>query len=337
MMAADHPAESPEFLSRLHDRELDPAEASAFEVHRARCPACRAAVADFERALSAYREAPVAPVGSDLSVRILRKIRATSPARRPFGVTFGIDFRWAGLLAAALLLVIIGAPVFSRRAAAPAPAASGPAAPISAYLVDSDEVRSAGRAQAPPPPKKSAAEPAPAPSSGPSDNRPAARKDAPEAYAASPAHERANAAAAPAVVAEVPAAPPQALDKSLRARREAASAAPAAGATADSAAPPAPVRLTIRAADGEEPAPELLREPSHGSLVAMRGREFTVTVDSDGHVVAVDEPEEKGKLSRERIGAAQAMPGPPDAAEVALRDLVFRAGDRTRRLTVAVE
>ena len=97
-----HPAESVEFLSRLHDGDLGPAEAAAFESHRAECADCRASVAVFERALSAYREAPVSPVSSDLSARILRKIRATTPSRRPFGVTFGIDVRWAGVLAAAI-------------------------------------------------------------------------------------------------------------------------------------------------------------------------------------------------------------------------------------------
>ncbi len=138
-----HPAQSAEFLSKLHDGELSPAEAAAFESHRRECPECRASVAEFEGALAAYRSAPVPPHASDLSARILRKIRAASPSRRPFGVMFGIDVRWAGALAAALLVVIIGAPVFRRapqdKRAVP-PATSLPA-PIPAYVLDAEEER----------------------------------------------------------------------------------------------------------------------------------------------------------------------------------------------------
>ena len=141
------PRSPPEFLSRLHDGELESAEAAAFDSHRRECPECEAAVADFERALAAYRSAPVSPHASDLSARILRKIRATSPSRRPFGVMFGIDLRWAGALAAALLVVIIGAPVFSSRKAkpgiVPAPPPPPASAPIPAYVLDAEEERPA--------------------------------------------------------------------------------------------------------------------------------------------------------------------------------------------------
>ena len=138
-----HPAQSAEFLSRRHDGELAADEAAAFEAHRLECAECPASVAEFEDALAAYRSAPVTPHASDLSARILRKIRATSPSRRPFGVMFGIDVRWAGALAAALLVVIIGAPVFSRREMrAPETAAERPAsAPIPAYVLDAEEER----------------------------------------------------------------------------------------------------------------------------------------------------------------------------------------------------
>ena len=175
-----HPADSAEFLSRLHDGDLEPAEAAAFESHRAECADCRASVAAFERALSAYREAPVPPASSDLSARILKKIRATSPSRRPFGVTFGIDVRWAGVLAAALLVLIIGAPVFSRhpfvqtpQAAPPRTEASPPEA-ISAYVVDSPEKQRAADALAPAAPP--AAELHAAPKSAPASAGPPARE-----------------------------------------------------------------------------------------------------------------------------------------------------------------
>ena len=123
-----HPAQSAEFLSRRHDGELAADEAAAFEAHRLECAECQASVAEFENALAAYRSAPVPPHASDLSARILRKIRATSPSRRPFGVMFGIDVRWAGALAAALLVVIIGAPVFSRHEMRVPPATAAGAA-----------------------------------------------------------------------------------------------------------------------------------------------------------------------------------------------------------------
>ena len=140
-----HPAQSAEFLSRRHDGELAAEEAAAFEAHRLECAECQASVAEFENALAAYRSAPVPPHASDLSARILRKIRATSPSRRPFGVMFGIDVRWAGALAAALLVVIIGAPVFSRREmrVEPATAAERPSSPIPAYVLDAEEERPA--------------------------------------------------------------------------------------------------------------------------------------------------------------------------------------------------
>ena len=43
MTAGSHPARSPEFLSRLHDGELSPAERAHFESHRAHCAECRGA------------------------------------------------------------------------------------------------------------------------------------------------------------------------------------------------------------------------------------------------------------------------------------------------------
>ncbi len=175
-----HPADSSEFLSRLHDGDLEPAEAAAFESHRAECADCRASVAAFERALSAYREAPVPPASSDLSARILKKIRATSPSRRPFGVTFGIDVRWAGVLAAALLVLIIGAPVFSRHPfgrtpqAAPPRTEASPSEAISAYLVDARRKSSGPPMRSLPrrPPRPSST---PLPKSAPASGRAASR------------------------------------------------------------------------------------------------------------------------------------------------------------------
>src|SRR5262249_26559513 len=137
MSETPHPATSVEFLSRLHDRELSAAEARQFDAHRESCASCREAVEEYERSLSAFRASPTAAPASDLSVRILRKIREQSPSRRPFGVTFGIDVRWAGVLAAALLVVLIAPALFHREQKPLIPARS-PASPeaLPAYLLD---------------------------------------------------------------------------------------------------------------------------------------------------------------------------------------------------------
>jgi hypothetical protein len=109
-----HPAESPEFLSRLRDGELSAAETASFEEHRRTCARCRESADTYARALSIFRSASPRPAASDLSARILRKVRAQSPSRRPFGVTFGIDVRWAGVCAAALIVVIMAASILDE-------------------------------------------------------------------------------------------------------------------------------------------------------------------------------------------------------------------------------
>jgi len=109
-----HPGDSPEFLSRLQDGELSPGEASWFEEHRNTCARCRESADSYARALNVFRSAAPRPAASDLSARILRKVRAQSPSRRPFGVTFGIDVRWAGVCAAALVVVIMAASILDE-------------------------------------------------------------------------------------------------------------------------------------------------------------------------------------------------------------------------------
>ncbi len=161
-----HPAESVEFLSRLHDRELSPAEAREFEAHRESCASCRQAVEDYERSLRAFRASPTSAPASDLSARILRKIREQSPSRRPFGVTFGIDIRWAGVLAAALLVVLIAPALFHREEKRLAPA-QPPASPeaFPAYLLEektTTATKDSGGKVAPAPPASAPANEAPA-------------------------------------------------------------------------------------------------------------------------------------------------------------------------------
>jgi len=122
-----HPGRSPEFLSRLHDGDLSAAERVQFESHRAHCAECRGAAAQFEAALALFRSNRPRPPAPDLSARILRKLRTVSPRRSPLGVSFGIDLRWAGAFAAALLAVIIGSEVVLRREAAERRLAQAPA------------------------------------------------------------------------------------------------------------------------------------------------------------------------------------------------------------------
>ncbi|MGH9365897.1 MAG: hypothetical protein ACRD1B_11640 [Thermoanaerobaculia bacterium] len=112
----NHPARSQAFLSRLHDGELSPAERAHFEVHRAHCGQCRAAAADFERALSLFRSARSSPPPADLANRVLRKVQAFGSSRRtPFGSLFSIDLRWAGAFAAALLVLLVATPIILRE------------------------------------------------------------------------------------------------------------------------------------------------------------------------------------------------------------------------------
>jgi putative zinc finger protein len=115
---APHPGRSLEFLSRLLDGELTAAERAQFESHRAHCAECRRAASEFESALTLFRSSRPRPAAADLSARILRKLQAGNRRRSSFGVTFGIDLRWAGAFAAALLAVLIGSTVVVRREAA---------------------------------------------------------------------------------------------------------------------------------------------------------------------------------------------------------------------------
>ncbi len=353
-----HPADSTDFLSRLHDGDLEPGESAAFESHRAGCAACRASVAAFERALSAYRDAPVPPVASDLSARILRKIRATSPSRRPFGVTFGIDVRWAGVLAAALLVLIIGAPVFSRHpfgqrpAVAVAPASSVSEA-IPAHLVDAaEEPRAADRAApvAPAPADRHAAPKSAAASAPAAPPQESSIRQEPDFAAAPPVAARTDTMTQPDTSANLAKAEPESdadsrsagkLAKenapSLRARRPTSLAEPSGGEAGLAAAVQAPVgvRLEVRAIDNEGTAPALVATPSDARLSPFRGREFVLTVESDGRVGSV-ESRVRTEARKDEAAAAPAAPPASEDPFAVLRELVFQPGVGPRRLTVTV-
>ena len=331
-----HPAQSAEFLSRRHDGELTEAEAAAFEAHRRECRECEASVAEFERALAAYRSAPVSPHATDLSARILRKIRAASPSRRPFGVKFGIDVRWAGAIAAALLVVIIGAPVFSGRRAAPSlpPAPPAPAsAPIPAYVLEAEEERPGPKraealrqAPAPEAPAKSAAAKPDADDAAKTtdllERRDGARENAThrdEVAATGPANADKSDQAAAAQEPPAPAAPRPAelfaaappaheadgsdkkeVSPSLGARRRSASA-PAGGEAGGGVDEPAAieVRLRIQPADGGGEPPEVAETPSDDRLTALRGKKYLLVVEPAGRVVSVEEQPAGQKLGKD--------------------------------------
>ncbi len=339
MSETPHPAASVEFLSRLHDRELSAAEAREFDAHRSSCASCRNAVEEYERSLRAFRASPTAAPASDLSARILRKIREQSPSRRPFGVTFGIDVRWAGVLAAALLVVLIAPALFHRqeKALVPAGSSASPEA-LPAYLLEEKTTTSA---------KESGAKVAPAPPpSAPADEARAKDKEnakpldaAAEGDFAStqpqPETKRegflADGTNAPAAAAQAAPAPPQKL------RRQTA-AAP--GGEAGGAAVPdeqrVSIRLVVNAIDGYGEAPEVRETPTDDALAALVGREFILLVEAGGRVRDVTPSTSGGGFlrkdaqSRDRLADAR-----KEGSE--LMGLRFTPSDRPRRLLVRVE
>jgi hypothetical protein len=318
-MTDAHPARSTEFLSRLYDGELDAAEKAAFAAHRSGCDECRRAVDAFSAALAAFRSQPTAPPSPDLSARILRRIRAQSPSRRPFGVTFGIDVRWAGVFAAALLVVLISAPLVLRRP--PAAPAEKPAA-ISAHLFDatpaapapSSEILNEPRSDAAAPPRSSAVPAAPSV---------LAKNEAAAGAAPAAPPPVASRAEAPADEEKRrPGLAPPVRQKSIAPRRAAEAVGGEAGAgTAQDLAAPAP-RLFVLAADGGGTPPPIVTRPDAPRLSALRGREFVLLVETGGRVRSV--------------AAAGSGPLPGAEADV-LRQMVFGPGDRPRRLSVRVE
>ena len=315
MTDAPHPARSPEFLSRFYDGELGAAEDAAFAEHRATCAECRAAAEAFSATLREFRASPTTAPAPDLSARILRRIRAQSPSRRPFGVTFGIDVRWAGVLVAALLVLLLAAPLLLRREPIPSPARV-PAIP--ARILDEPPAQANARG---PRGDREHASPA-SPSSAP-------ERPAPRALA----KDEAAAANAPSMPAEAPAdeekvrvglAPPvrqKAAGNRVTAEPSGGEAGTVASPSADAAE--APARVLILAADGFGPPPAVVSRPAAARLAALRGHEFVLLVETGGRV-------------RSAVPAGTTAPGTPSGADV-LREIVFSPGDRPRRLTVRVE
>ena len=344
-----HPAESAEFLSRLHDHELSPTEARDFDAHRASCAACRDAVEEFERSLSAFRASPTAAPASDLSARILRKIREQSPSRRPFGVTFGIDIRWAGVLAAALLMAIIVPALLhkdERFAASPAPAYPDA---LPAYLLEekTKTAENSRKENAAPAPKAPAAAPEVAVQGNvpllDKTNASPAEKDAGRDLAA--AQTRPEARREGAVNNEFAQAPPK-----QEAEAQAAAPAPSRGLRRQTASAPGgeaggavntfdldrvSVHLSVSAMDGYGDAPAVQETPTDDALANLSGREFILLVETGGRVRDVS-PSTPASAPLRKDGALdERLKSKKDGAE--LMGLRFAPSDRPRRLLVKVE
>jgi hypothetical protein len=334
-----HPGRSSELLSRLHDGEITEAERQAFDAHCEVCPACRAAAEDYERTLSLYRAAPLAPTPSDLSARILRKVRAQSPSRRPFAVTFGIDVRWAGALVAALLVILVSAPLLLRREIAPPGPA--PSSPISAHLIENGSAVTGG---APAPPgsspddsqaraRRSEGRAAPVPEPV-AKARPRLREEEPPGRAAAPvpAGAGANEPLSKDEAAPIPSPGRQAASQFAAARESAAAASAERKAQARPETPV--VRLVIRPLEGEGSPPAILVRPPDERLLPLRGREFILTVEPSGAVVTVSPATDARDSLDRQLGSRSASAG-SDAD--ALREIRFEAGSGILRLRVRVD
>jgi len=344
MRRENHPGRSLEFLSRLHDGELSAGERAHFESHRAHCAECRRAAAEFEGALSLFRASPTSPAPPDLAGRILRRLQAATPRRRPFGVFYGIDLRWAGAFAAALVAMIIGSAVVMRQS--PVRVVTSPT-PIPVRLETNRAERDQDDApkQSAPAPKsrpaspgaavasqeKSKVEPpAPAPSTD-SASAVTVTGETPQLEAAQPPAEAAP-SAGEKEDREKLAALRKREDPSGRTARDEPSgggrsaAAPVAEIAAAVAVAP-PLRFVVTALDGEGSPPAKTSEPALSA--EHRGREFILEIGADGRVIDVKLPPDQRRDPQRQNAAASQVPE-------ALRDLRFAAGDRPRRLLLSL-
>jgi hypothetical protein len=343
-----HPARSADFLSRLHDGELAPAERAHFESHRAHCADCRGAASQFEAALSLFRASSTSPPPADLSARILRKLQ-TGTARRPaFGVVFGINLKWAAAFSTAIIAVIMGSAVMLQRDSARRMAPRE--TPIPVLLK--------GRAQLPQTPAPSAEgrldrprqktgdagarkEPAPAPASASatideglaSSNSPrhaAARPDQklkaqPSEYRAAEAQADEPAARSSRVMGAEP--------SQLRRNPEGSGGDGAATSSVASLEPGAPARLVIVALDGQGNAPEIVSAGAAELLSDLRGRQYFLLVEASGRV---REARTNGKESLQKRARVRDALENAAAAPLSVWSLRFRASDRARRLLLRV-
>lgn len=312
-----HPARSVDFLSRLHDGELDAGERARFESHRAHCAECRRSVVEFEDAIALFRSTRSSPPRSDLAGRILRKVQSTNRPRTPFPRRFQIDLGWAALMLTALFAVLIMTPILGRRNPATVPPASptpgekpsiiGGQPSIIVELPPSEPAvpREAPEAKRRAGDRLAGARP-PAP-------RPPREEDQATGIAAVP---RAEAGATRQLE---PPGPAQAKESAARVGATAPEA-PAGGAVGDASTrmetATAPLRLSVREGDGFGAPPALRTIPRLALPPSERGREYVVLVDPQGTVTGVT-------ADRETSGA--------------LTRIRFEPGPRPRRLIVRIE
>jgi hypothetical protein len=309
--ASQHPARSVEFLSRLHDGELEPSERARFEAHRAHCAECRRAALEFEDAISLFRTSRSRPPHADLAARILRKVQSTNRPRAPFSPRFRVDLAWAALLATGLLALLITTPIAVRRTPPPGP----PAAPREEGSPVGSTTSPARQLE----PEVAARDAAPARGRIAAQTAPLLRKqERPEVAAKPESREKENKAAEQFAADRVSEADGR---KNQAAPRVAVALESPALAAGGSEEPPAstaravPLRLTFHSIDGYGSAPPLLFDEAIQLSPQERGREYVLLLDSQGAVREVR----------------------PSPAPEVLSRLHFRPGSRPRRLLVRVE
>lgn len=318
-----HPARSVEFLSRLHDGELSPAERARFESHRAHCSECRRSAMEFEESLSLFRSARSRPPNADLAARILRKVQAGPRRPSPFGVVFGIDPRWAAAAATVVFGLLLGYAVLERGR----PSSRIPVSFVTPSPDDASGQASVARAPAgePEPPSSVAGSP-------PRDSR----KPRPDSEPPAPSERReANPKTAAPVHAEEAAPPPVVVS---------AEAPLVDSGRAAAARPPLPPaarapRMVIEAIDGHGAPPSLLSESPLEIPPGERGLRYVLLVDSRGTVTEVSPEARRSETLETREAPAAGAPtvGAANATPAALSTLRFEPGNRPRRLLVRFE
>jgi hypothetical protein len=303
---SQHPARSVEFLSRLHDGDLDASERARFEAHRSHCAECRRAALEFEDAISLFRASRSTPPRADLAARILRKVQSTNRPRAPFSPRFRLDLTWAALLVTALLALLISTPIALRRTPPTVPVTIGRALPNPAPAVTSPALR----------PEIALRDRASA--RGRLAGAPVLRKDEEKREVAEKQAAREKKANAAEPSTDRPVEADEQKDRLSHAVGAAESPALAAGGSEEpppSTARTIPLRLTFHSIDGYGSAPPLLPEGPVELSPQERGREYVLLLDSQGVVREVR----------------------PSPAPAALSRLHFRPGSRPRRLLVRVE
>jgi hypothetical protein len=344
---SNHLARSADFLSRLHDGDLDPAERARFESHRAHCTECRRAAAEFEAALSLFRASRTSPPPADLSARILRRLQASTPAhsRQRFGIVHGINLKWAAGFAVAVIAAVVGLSVVVEREATRRAIARETPIPIQLQKAEKPAARAPKPADAVPRNGPPAEESKPL---SDAQRRDAFAPDSPELRQAP------KDAPGPAIAAEkkrnVPAFREEresSADTAESGRMMQREGAPlgfarntdrpggegAAAPSIASAEIAAPARLVILPLDGEGNPPDVLNPDASELLAGLRGRQYVLLIEAAGRVreARLDSPASRGARARAKASVESAAAPPP------VLGLRFKPGDRPRRLLLRVE